>query len=143
MVNKLLWTVFNSGFLCHNKNLGKGPCFSGICYCVSGKLEKNARAGPEKELFPLLVFSQHSPGTCRQYQGFSYFFSGITPHEIKRFQYTTFFFFINKVKLERLADSRDQLYNVAINATHYPIYVSYVLFIFLHFNPFLCFSFFY
>lgn len=29
-----------------------------------------------------------------------------------------------------MADSRDQLYNAASNATHYPIYVSYVLFIF-------------
>jgi len=29
------------------------------------------------------------------------------------------------VKLERLADRRDQLYNIASNAAHYPIYVSY------------------
>jgi len=34
------------------------------------------------------------------------------------------------VKLERLTDRKDQLYNVARNATCYPIYVAYVLFIF-------------
>ena len=49
--------------------------------------------------------------------GFSKLFPDIPQNQIKQFQYTTntFFVFKKKQKLERLAYSRNELYNVASN----------------------------
>jgi len=43
------------------------------------------------------------------------------------------------MKLDRLADSGDELYNTAHNTTYWQIYVAYVLFIFKIVYPFLVF----
>jgi hypothetical protein len=43
------------------------------------------------------------------------------------------------MKLDRLADSGDELYNTAHNATHWQKHVAYVLFIVKIFYPFLVF----